>query len=425
MKKLLLFLLPLISFAQNDHYINYAKESVKYLTSKDLMGRGYTHDGHIKAAKFIESELLNIGLDKIDDSYSQEFEVEVNIFEREPHLIINDKWLKLGTDFIPHEHSSSGDISSNKVVYVDNGIFIPDAGLNDYNGLSANGKIIIIDNELPQHLKKNKQFSKFTSESTRILIAQKLGAKAIVLIQDKLTFGAAYTRLQIPIVRVLKSSLQNPIEKVELEVESDFDDFDTKNIFGFIKGTSIQDSIIMLCAHYDHLGALGDSVYFPGANDNASGVSLLLSLAKFFKDNPIKNSLLFTFFSGEDVGLVGSKYFQKNPEIELERVKFLINFDMAASAENGIMAVGGKNFPEFFQKLKSINDDLSLGKLGSRKNAPNSDHYFFIRNGIKGFYLFTKDGKQPYHHVNDKFETLEWDDFERMFNLAKSFIQSI
>ncbi len=423
-KPVLFVLIPFLLFSQDDMYVNDAKKYVSLLSSEEFKGRGYVQGGHLKAASFIKDEIAGIGLEKISGSRSQEFEVEINALESEPRLSINAVSLRLGLDYVPHELSASGDISSDDILYVEHGLYIPMAGINQYQQ-SPRGKIVIIDNDLPKEIKKNKQTGRYASEITRIKIARQLGARAVILLQDRLTFGAPYTRLDIPVFRVKKSSLPRPLKNIELEIETDIDDYDTQNVFGLLKGHAVPDSIIMLTAHYDHLGALGDSIYFPGANDNASGVALVLSLAKYFKRNPSKYSLLFVFFSGEEAGLVGSKYFQEHPRISLDKVKFLINFDMAASAENGIMAVGGKDFPAYFNKLKAINDSLAMGKLGRRKNAANSDHYFFIKNGMKGFYLFTKDGKQPYHHINDTYETLEWDDFSHLFKLARIFLREI
>ncbi len=98
---------------------------------------------------------------------------------------------------------------------------------------------------------------------------------------------------------------------------------------------------------------------------------------------------------------------------------------MVASADDGLVAVGGSDFEPEFNRLAAINDSLKLGRLGKRRNAPNSDHYFFLSQGVKGFFLYTNKGKQPYHHPNDVAATLEWDDFMKTFQLVRHFIEEM
>ncbi len=86
-----------------------------------------------------------------------------------------------------------------------------------------------------------------------------------------------------------------------------------------IKGTAIPDSFLVFSAHYDHLGQMGKDIYFPGANDNASGTSMLLNLAKYYSQNRPKYSVLFIAFGGEEAGLIGSEYYVKNPLVPLSK----------------------------------------------------------------------------------------------------------
>jgi Zn-dependent M28 family amino/carboxypeptidase len=126
---------------------------------------------------------------------------------------------------------------------------------------------------------------------------------------------------------------------VELSIDVDneyFKEYRTKNIAAFLQGET--DSFIVFSAHYDHLGEMGKGIYFPGANDNASGVALVLNLVKHFAKNKkkLKYSIAFLFFSGEELGLLGAKYYANNPLFPLSKIKFLVNLDMVGSGDKGI-----------------------------------------------------------------------------------------
>ena len=119
----------------------------------------------------------------------------------------------------------------------------------------------------------------------------------------------------------------------------------------------IPDSFIVLTGHYDHLGHMGKDTYFPGANDNASGISMLLNLAKHYSEFKGENkySILFIAFGAEEAGLIGSKYFVNHPIFPLTNIKFLINMDLMGTGEEGLMVVNGKVFEKEFNLLNDIN----------------------------------------------------------------------
>lgn len=133
----------------------------------------------------------------------------------------------------------------------------------------------------------------------------------------------------------------------------------SQNVIGFIPGAVYPDSFIVFSAHYDHLGQMGSKVYFPGANDNASGCAMLLNLAKYYSlpENKPKYSIAFIAFAGEEVGLLGSDYFTKNSLFPLPKIKFVFNMDIMGTGEEGITVVNGSVFKPEFEKLKQINSD--------------------------------------------------------------------
>ncbi|MEO8762057.1 MAG: M28 family peptidase, partial [Bacteroidia bacterium] len=182
--------------------------------------------------------------------------------------------------------------------------------------------------------------------------------------------------------------------------------------------------VIMFTAHYDHLGMMGSKTYFPGANDNASGVSMLLNLVKYYTKNPPKYKTVFVFFAGEEAGLLGSKYFTENPPFELSKIKFLINLDLLGTGDEGITVVNATVFKSQFELLKKINAEKNyLPLVKPRDKAHNSDHYWFTERGVPSFFIYTMGGIKAYHDVYDVSKTLPLTKYKAVFNLLTDFIK--
>jgi Zn-dependent M28 family amino/carboxypeptidase len=171
---------------------------------------------------------------------------------------------------------------------------------------------------------------------------------------------------------------------------------------------------------------MGADALFPGANDNASGVALLLSMVKHYSVNKPKYSVVFIAFSGEEIGLLGSQYFTDHPLFPLKKIKFLINFDLAGTGDEGIQVVNGKKYQSKFDLLTSINKERSLlPQIKIRGEACNSDHCMFHMKGVPCFYIYTLGGIQAYHDIYDKGETLPLTEFQDYFTLMAEFINRI
>ena len=175
---------------------------------------------------------------------------------------------------------------------------------------------------------------------------------------------------------------------------------------------------------YDHLGRMGNSVYFPGANDNASGIAMLLNLAKeFSSEKKPKYTLVFICFGSEEIGLVGSKHYTENPLLPLKNIQFLINLDILGTGDDGIQVVNGKVHKKDFDYLVNTNNSKNLLKqVKIRGKACNSDHCFFSEKGVPSFFIYTLGGIAHYHNIYDKSETLPLTEYEDLFVLLKDFI---
>ncbi|MBI3500875.1 MAG: M28 family peptidase [Bacteroidetes bacterium] len=210
-------------------------------------------------------------------------------------------------------------------------------------------------------------------------------------------------------------------DSIEVEIKY-FSDYQTQNILSYIKGSQYPDSFIVFSAHYDHLGQKGKDVYFPGANDNASGCAMLLNLAKYYSQHPPKYSVAFMSFGGEEVGLLGSKYYVEHPLFPLKQIKFLVNMDIMGTGDEGIKVVNATEHKKEFDELVKINTAKNLLPVVSpRGKAANSDHYFFEEAGVKTFFIYTLGGIKAYHDIYDRPETLPLTKFEEVYKLLLDF----
>ena len=428
MKSSLLLLLFMLAAKAGYPQLDTSKvrQDMATLTSRELAGRGYQEEGHRKAADFITERFRSIGLEPVYNLFKQSFAVEVNIVE-ESMLVLNGDTLEPGVEYLPYATTGSGSGENvARVLDAEQGLFIPDLPINQIPIHSARGTILLMNDQFPDSITANPMVTpNYLSDSYRIQLASAVKAGALLFTDEKLDFNVPYYRDRIPVFEVAEGVDTEQIKSVSYRVASRFDTVETFNVVGKITGSAKPDSVMLLMAHYDHFGTLGPDIYFPGANDNASGVSMLLALARHFEAHPPQKTIIFCAFGAEEVGLRGSKVFLDNLPISASQINFLFNYDMVASGEEGIVAVGGSDFPERFNQLSSLNDSLALGPIKPRKNAPNSDHYHFLEVGIPGFYLYTNRGKQPYHSIFDRAGTVELEDFAAVYQLSLRMISEL
>ena len=375
MKKIIVILCVIFSSNAYAQDLAFGRKIVDTLTSPYFWGRGYTNDGMKKAADFIATQFKDYGLQPLSGKdYFQKFSYDVNTFPGKMELSINGKTLIPGKDFI----------------------------------VSPNAKGVKGKGELEQ------------ADSIQF-INRKNGL--LVRLQDKLTWSVADEASDFTMIDIDKKSITALPQNFTVNIENKFvKDFDASNVAAIIKGTSKPDSIIFITAHYDHLGGMGKDTYFPGANDNASGISLLLNLAHYYAKHPQPYSIGFICFAGEEAGLKGSKYFTEHPLVPMKNIRFLINTDLAGTGEDGITVVNATEFPKEFALMNEVNDQYKLlTKIYPRGKAANSDHYFFTEKGVPAFFFYTMGGIKAYHDVFDKGATLPLNEHEDLFKLIVQF----
>ncbi|MCB9236071.1 MAG: M28 family peptidase [Bacteroidia bacterium] len=415
------------AFSQNaEGLLEEARADVGILAGKKFAGRGYQNDGHILAASYIEDVFRLSGLKPLQNPedtahpYFQFFSFGVNKIDS-ASVKINGKLLKTGVDYIVSP-VSGGHSANSKVKYVGNGLPF------EYPGIGKN-EAVVISEGLPAKVEKKEdqkeKYKSFAYDFNKISLASQVNAAAVILIKKKLTGGFSANPVELPVIEVLEERFPKPkkIKSIELDLTRGFTRIKSQNVIGLVEGKLHPDSFLVLSAHYDHLGKVGDAI-FRGANDNASGTAMLLSLARFYAkpENQPDYSMVFIAFGGEEAGLVGSKHFvEQDPIIPLEKIRFLLNLDLMGNGDEGIVAVAGKEFEAEFNLLQQVNEALNAVPLvRARKNAPNSDHYWFVEKGVRGFFVYTLGGPPHYHDVYDTPEELK---FSKYVEIRKLFIE--
>ena len=420
-----LLAIPLLCCGQNliAQDIEYARSVVKTLASPAYKGRGYFGDGAKKASEFIAGEFKKAGLIPLNQgSYYQNFNLSVNTFPGKVDVSLNGNKLVTAKDYLVDASSPacSGSFRVYPILRAD---------------LENTSRLLEVLNEVGDQflLVDNRKVSEETSEQTSAISQHMEALKSdpslklkglIIYSRDKLTWTTLMEQGHRIVLQLNKADLdQAKLTQIDLEVDAMLvPEYSTRNVAGMIKGSSGTDSTVVITAHFDHLGMLGKDVYFPGANDNASGVSMMLSFVKHFSKQQPKYNTVFLGFSGEEIGLLGSKVFVENPLIDLKKIKFLVNFDLAGTGEEGIKVVNATIHKDKFQQLVALNTaNQLLKKVEPRGEACNSDHCWFHEQGVPSFFIYTQGGISAYHDIYDRAETLPLTAFIPFFKLMDKF----
>lgn len=355
----------------------YTRKVLRTLTSEKCYGRGYLFNGLQNAEKFIVKEIRSMGASPLfGKSYTQSFVHPVNTFPGACKVIINNKTLKPGVDFIVDCHDPGGKASC-----------------------------ALLPNEKGEYVNTVKEQQKVQ-----------------VVFRKKLTWSVGGSQSDAIRIELDSSRFSEVPTNITYEIKNKFiPAFESKNIGCVINGRN-NDSLVVFSAHYDHLGGMGNATYFPGANDNASGVSVVLNLIRYYREHLPKYKMVFLFFAGEEAGLLGSKFLVNSKVLSLPKIKFLINLDLLGTGDEGIMVVNGSLFQEAFGTLNKINQELHLvPEIKKRGKAANSDHYWFTEAGVPCFFIYTMGGIKAYHDVFDKEETLPLTRYKEVFLLLTRF----
>ncbi|RZL58837.1 MAG: M28 family peptidase, partial [Pedobacter sp.] len=200
------------------------------------------------------------------------------------------------------------------------------------------------------------------------------------------------------------------------------------NLIGYIQGKT--SNVIVVSAHYDHLGVVKDQV-FNGADDNASGTAGLLKIAAYFAKHKPTNTIIFAAFDAEEMGLQGAKAFVANPPIPIETIVVNVNMDMISHSDKGELYVAGTfKYPALKKHIDTNRKDIkvSLGhddpKLGHDDWTNQSDQGAFNAKNIPFLYFGVEDHKD-YHKATDEYQTITKQFFSNAANVVLDVVKSI
>lgn len=426
MHRRMVFLLFLCaaSVASEAQDIRFARQIIDTLASETMAGRGYVRNANALAAEYIASQLRSNNVQAPESGYFQDFTLPINTFPGRADLVVNGKPLMAGTDFIVSVTSPS--ISgSYKITTISEHAFLKKRKLDKLIKKDHSGSLILIDKS-----GMSKTSLRLVDSITR---TNALRAAGYIILTDRsrLLWGISqgYRQLDFPVFEVLKPAMPLEAREAEVNLEAIFHpEMKVRNVSGFIPGAAVPDSFLVFTAHFDHIGMLGDKAYFPGANDNASGVAMMLDIARHYAlpENRHKYSLMFIALAAEEAGLLGSEYYVENPVFPLSQIAFLINLDMVGTGSEGITVVNGNTFSRQFDRLTKINaDNEYILKVAKRGESCNSDHCPFYKKGVPAVFIYSM-GKEhtEYHNIYDKADHLPLTEYEDIFRLLRDFVNS-
>jgi hypothetical protein len=404
----------LLSFSQDSDLY---KKVINELTLKKYHGRGYYKSGDAKAADYVLKTFKDVGTQSYDGSYFQEFSFPVNVFHGAMDMSVDGKKLIPVEDFVMREFSS-GIKGEYNLYYVDTLNFDAEAFFADIDKEENKNSLIVMDYHF-MHAHSKDLGVLYRSDRPGVILKW----------SDPLKFYKAYSSFNLPIAILWVSpEFPNDAKTVKLNIENEMiDNHVTNNVIAYVEGSQVVDSFFVFTAHYDHLGMMGKKTFFPGANDNASGVAMLISLAEHYSKpkNTPKYSMLFLAVAGEETGLRGSKFFVENPIIPLEKIKYVVNFDMIVDNSDDIYCEISNQGQKGLDLFNTINEQNTFfTKLDQGELAGNSDHFSFAEKDVPAIcFLMKGDGFEIYHTPQDNPDNIFLENFPKLFKLVCEFVE--
>ena len=463
------------STVDSKRYLN----DIKALTVPAMEGRGDGTKGLTLAADLLERRYKSLGLDPAGtNGYFQPFSLVTGAKLAGNNHVVEQlgekkKQLKLNEDFVPFSFSSSGEASA-PVVFAGYGASADEFSYDDYAGIDVKGKIVVLLRYEPGGFAArsgNQGLTRHATLITKAINARNHSAKAVVVVNGKLGTGEddLLTRFGsvsgpentgILLLQVKNSIAQewfaaagktlagvqdeiNSTGKPEsfafpdtvhltLDVNIETTRATVNNVLAYLPGKT--DEYVIIGAHYDHLGYGNyDSLapaqigqIHPGADDNASGTAGVLELARLFA--PLKGQLprgiLFASFAGEELGLLGSAKWVKEPTRPLGKVVAMLNMDMIGRINNEKVYIGGVGTGSTFQAtLAKAEGGFPFHIENSAGGYASSDHTSFVARKIPVLFFFS-GLHSDYHKPSDTWDKINASDAARLVNMiAKEMIQ--
>lgn len=437
-------------------------EALTILASDSLQGRKPNERGGSLAASYISAKMQSYKLKAYSDFdyYFQIFQIQEHTVKKTSLQIKkrNHSTISLSSekDFEVTPTANSTQKKQAEVVFASYGLNLSKDNHDDYKNLDVKNKIVVVLSGFPGARDSTsatyKKFKKIFPEEndleeTKLKTAISKGAVALIIIETKENFKLQNkenevfhsledaTTTAIPVFRINKTTAENlfsksdnPLKsdltstllkkiKINFSIEIKHERLDVGNVIGLISGKDTTKTIIV-GAHYDHLGIINDSIY-NGADDNASGTSGMLALAKKWSESNIKPeyNILFAAWTAEEMGLLGSEYFVQNFDFNNQKILLAINMDMISRSApedktHRILSIGTQKGSDNLKEIATLSNN-KLAKpfsldLWETDGHSGSDYASFTAKGIPVMTFFS-GFHEDYHTPRDKVSKVDLD----------------
>lgn len=347
-------------------------------------------------------------------------------------------------DYYPGSNSDAGTVTA-EAIYVGHGITAPELGYDDYAGIDVDGKIVVIDANVPYTGDDDEttlQWVPYSYHQFKLDNARRHGAAGLLYVgklanpNTSFNEGLIYCHIDEHVVDHLFFETGRTHSDVVEEIQSSMQPASfslgksatitaesvrhpegrAANVIGIIEGAdpTLKDEVIIIGGHLDAVGFLGEVM--PGALDNASGIADIMGAAKALAVSPVppKRSIMFLFIGGEECGLLGSAAYTQSPVFPKEKTVMFFNLDMVGHG-TGLSVGGGLTYPDVYSHFEAANEAYLHRPLRTSESRvslgrPRSDSVIFQRAGFRTM-SFGTSGRVPgidtyYHDPRDTPDTL-------------------
>lgn len=450
---------------------------LRYLASDELQGRGNGSPELEQAAHYIGELFRQYGFLPAgnEQTYFQDFDVSMGRSLGPENQVTleagtGQMQLQVRRDYVPLT-SGPDQVVQGPLVFAGFGISAPELEYDDYRDLDVREKIVLIFEHEPQEqveesLFAGRELTPYATVLHKVMNAKKRGAVGVILLSDGFNHPSGQEpRSRQPRVenigihsirltpewseRLLEKGGLNSVEIAEGSISHwtpvSLDPGVTatvsldvvnvqhtvKNVLGFLPGQT--DKIIIIGAHYDHLGLgttgslapeLIDQIH-NGADDNASGTAALLQLARdFSRGSPLQQGLLFIAFAGEELGLLGSRYYAEHATMPLENTAAMINMDMIGRSKGNLLIGGVGTAAEFRGILDEVQKTSPLQFSYSDSSRGSSDHLSFSSKKIPVLFFFS-GLHSDYHRPSDDWERINVQTIQQILEVVRSTVRRL
>ena len=410
------------------------EQDLFFLSSDALKGRKPGTPEADVAREYIAGKMMAYGIEPMgENGYFQKFPVPeyAAVDYDATTLSVGNAQLEGHVDFYPVSISCETGKAASKTVYVGYGITTEDGSYDDFKGLDVNGAIAVMNVSSPDGIHPHSAYAAYHSLNERVASLVEKGAKGILLINpegtasDTQEFFKSINASSLPVFFVRNEKWANKLmkraQKTTMSVSMSERFSDGYNVIGYIHNNKRK--TVVLGAHYDHLGMGGENSLYKGpaaihngADDNGSGTTLLLEAMRYYAQRQDTNyNYLIQFYSAEELGLIGSKYWANNPTFPLKEVEYMINSDMVGRLRDNRLQLSGTGTAVEWDEIL----DTPIHGLDIKKDPAGvgpSDQTSFYYKDLPVLHLFTGT-HDDYHKPTDDADKINYKGMAKLASL--------